>query len=146
MHTDGNAAKALKLPILRKTRLSKTSDDISNANVTNGDGRPQHLKAQEITDNETRKQNRKKSCFTVSNAKVVSKKLTKSSTKSHYQKNLKADSIENIATEKVRENSKDIQIKCKSQGVQTLDTDDINSLYSEGVIRYIKVYYLSNCI
>ncbi|XP_008202095.1 uncharacterized protein LOC100119016 [Nasonia vitripennis] len=131
MHTDGSPAKGLKLPILRKTRLSKTSDDISNVNVTNGDGRSQHLKAQEITD-ETKKQNRKKSCFTVSNAKVVSKKLPISSTK----KNLKANSIENLATEKVHEDFKNTQIKCKSQGVQTLDTDDINSLYSEGVIRY----------
>ncbi|OXU17992.1 hypothetical protein TSAR_011170 [Trichomalopsis sarcophagae] len=138
MHTDGNPAKGLKLPILRKTRLSKTSDDISNVNVTNGDGRSQHLKAQEITD-ETKKQNRKKSCFTVSNAKVVSKKLPKASTK----KNLKANSIENLATEKQHEDSKNTQIKCKSQGVQTLDTDDINSLYSEGVIRITNLNRIS---
>lgn len=133
-HTDSaNAANDLKLPILKRNVVAKKSGEV---NYVNGDRRSQQLKTQEISKHESTKQSKTNSSPMLSTTNKTSKKLSKSSVKTS---NLKTHSVENLTTEKLVKDPKDIQtdIQSRSRGVQTLDTEDINSLYSEGVIRYI---------
>lgn len=99
--------------------------------------------------------NRKKSAPVISSKKVSSKKLSRSSVngnltrklhglrdltdqKLQNHQKLKAYSDADLAHEKLNKHvdNDESDVKCKNQGVQTLDAKDISSLYSEGVIRY----------
>lgn len=53
---------------------------------------------------------------------------------------LKALSDGDISQEKFKEEfSDDTKIKWKSQGVQTVNSDDVESIYSDGVIRFLLI-------
>lgn len=96
--------------------------------------------------------NKKKSVPTLASKKTNFKKITRSSvdvnqlkdnrgdskdkmnSKSDDKRKIKSYSSEEIVSESSSKKT-DCNVKCKSQGVQTIDTNDLDSLYSEGVIR-----------
>jgi hypothetical protein len=98
--------------------------------------------------------NKKKSTYVLSNKKPTSQKVSRSPLngnvrrsrynrnqvdgKSENQDKLKAYSESNVAHKKLNQtiSNNDANVGSKSQAVQTLDANDLDSLYSEGIIRY----------
>ena len=47
-----------------------------------------------------------------------------------------------ISYKSVGDNDDDIKVKVKNQGIQTLDTNEIENLYSEGIVKYVHLHIL----
>lgn len=88
----------------------------------------------------------KKTIHSTSNNLVVKerkkgyKELHKCRQKLHENVSLNPD----ISYKSVGDNDNDIKVKVKNQGIQTLDTNEIENIYSEGIVKYPSKKYL-NC-
>lgn len=161
-HTS-SSVKCPNLPISRQTKVIKKSNSNSNKNNYNTHTAESSTEqeAEKIIQNGIAKllssktshenQNiRKKSTPVVLNKKNMVKKsrhcVNENVIKNHEinedsytieDQKLKALSEGDISCEKFNDElANDMKIKCKSQGVQTLNSDDVESIYSDGVIRF----------
>lgn len=166
-HTNNQSANDLKLPIL-KHKISHRRKSVGDSEFDKLAKGFKHLSTEEAisvgidklikqkssADNE----NRKRSAPIFSNKQAALKKLTRpannavSNRKNHAHRSsmnnksetkskLKAHSIGDISFDDLDPDTEtSTNVRCRSQGVQTMDAKDMNNLYSEGVIRFLSVF------
>ncbi|XP_011506067.1 PREDICTED: uncharacterized protein LOC105368697 [Ceratosolen solmsi marchali] len=165
-HSNSNnkSAKDLKLPVLKQRKFSSKFNGIGDSQIVNSNDALQELNTNKNVENEMprlfnqklfieEQKNKKKTTRVLSNSKYISEKESRpflnGKIKNHYCRNqvdsksrnrhkLKAYSESNVIQQTLNEvvTKDEIDATSKSQGVQTLDENDLSSLYSEGIIRY----------
>ncbi|XP_058803425.1 uncharacterized protein LOC131671192 [Phymastichus coffea] len=162
-HANNASANDLKLPILRHkishrresvgdNEFDKLNEGLKNLSTEEAIsiGIEKLMKKKSSADNEKRE----RSAPVFLNKQIALKKCTKPpingllnrksqvyqcriNSKSENKQKSKAHSIGDISFDNQTLSTENgANIKCKSQGVQTLDTNDMSNLYSEGIIRY----------
>ena len=92
----------------------------------------------------------KKTIYSTSNNLLVKEKKTghkdlhKCRQKLH--KNVSLDPDISYKSVGDNDNSIKVQVKVKNQGIQTLDTNEIENLYSEGIVKYVHLHILSRLL
>ncbi|XP_014211004.1 uncharacterized protein LOC106641194 [Copidosoma floridanum] len=150
-------SKTIKMPnthIFNKNHSTTRHSGLLDSNIDENDGELTKLFSKKLClDNQN---HRKRSTSGLTNKKTMVKKFVRPSIhggvlrksqhgykeqavnhKTDAKQKIKSQSIGDIVNQGSKEETHISEnINCKSQGVQTVDTNDIESIYSEGIIRY----------
>ncbi|XP_017754524.1 PREDICTED: putative uncharacterized protein DDB_G0282499 [Eufriesea mexicana] len=127
-------------------RFKKHDNDI-NLNINNKQDQHQQLckKYSALVLNKNNVST-KKTIYSASNNSLIKekKKEHKELNKSTQKLYAKISSDPNFSYKSVENNDNNMKIQVKNQGIQTLNTKEIDDLYSEGIIKYPSKKYLNN--